>query len=275
MRVCQETPLRERLAADPVQFPRAFYEAGRCKAETEAVALFSAMLSYGRVDLFTRVIRTVLDGCHRHFLDLISRRVRLEQPWPNYRLSTSTEVCAFAMAIGRTLQKNPTLESVFQQGFTKTNKVEDGIAALRGELLRHAPQAIAKAPGFLHFLPDPAKGGALKRWNMFLRWMARPDDGIDLGIWSAVPTSSLIIPLDRHISRIARNLGFTSRKTDDLKTALEVTSALKMFDAKDPVRFDFALCHLGIRQACDHGKNAELCVSCSLAAVCVKGASRS
>jgi hypothetical protein len=40
---------------------------------------------------------------------------------------------------------------------------------------------------FPFFFPSPATGSACKRLCMFLRWMVRPDDGIDLGLWHEIP----------------------------------------------------------------------------------------
>jgi len=37
------------------------------------------------------------------------------------------------------------------------------------------------------------------------------------------------------------------RASADWKAALEITEALREFDAEDPLRYDFALCHHGIR----------------------------
>jgi len=38
----------------------------------------------------------------------------------------------------------------------------------------------------------------------------------------------------------------TSRKTNDWKTALEITEYLKKLDPEDPIKYDFALCHNGM-----------------------------
>ena len=82
--------------------------------------------------------------------------------------------------------------------------------------------------------------------NMYLRWMARPDDGVDLGLWRFVPTRDLVIPLDTHIFRIGRHLGWTTRKTPGFRAALDITRSLARFDPEDPVKYDFALSRLGI-----------------------------
>jgi hypothetical protein len=41
----------------------------------------------------------------------------------------------------------------------------------------------------------------------------------------------------------------TSRKTLDWKTAEEITASLRRFDRKDPLKYDFSLCHLGMLES--------------------------
>ena len=81
---------------------------------------------------------------------------------------------------------------------------------------------------------------------MYLRWMVRPDDGIDFGLWDKVPCSALIIPIDTHIARICKDLNMTSRKSTSWKMAEEITEGFKLLAPDDPLKYDFALCHLGI-----------------------------
>jgi len=76
-------------------------------------------------------------------------------------------------------------------------------------------------------------------------------DAVDPGGWSEVPASKLIIPLDTHMYRIALRLGFTARKQADMKTALEITERFRRLAPEDPVRYDFALTRLGIRDDTD------------------------
>ena len=97
--------------------------------------------------------------------------------------------------------------------------------------------------------------------------MARPADGVDLGLWD-VSTALLVIPVDTHIHKLGRNLGFTARKNVSWKAAEEITAALRRFDAGDPVKYDFALCHLGMLQRCPSRRDAELCRGCGIKAVC-------
>jgi hypothetical protein len=129
--------------------------------------------------------------------------------------------------------------------------------------------------GFRTFLPSPEDGSACKRLNMMLRWLVRPDDGIDLGVWEHVPAHRLVVPLDTHVGRIARFVGLTSRTDGSWRTAREVTDGLARFDPRDPVRFDFALAHLGISGRCRGRYDAPVCRACPLFGVCVIAATRS
>lgn len=101
-------------------------------------------------------------------------------------------------------------------------------------------------PALRPFFASPASGSACKRFCLFLRWMVRPADGIDLGCWSRIAPSRLTIPLDVHLSRIGRRFGMTARRSDDWKTAREITGALRRADPQDPLRYDFALCRVGM-----------------------------
>ncbi|MDP2277151.1 MAG: TIGR02757 family protein [Nitrospirota bacterium] len=116
-----------------------------------------------------------------------------------------------------------------------------------------------KPDGLLQFFPSPSKGSACKRMNLFLRWMIRQRD-IDFGIWKGIPENKLVIPLDTHIAKISKCLGFTKRKSQDWKMAVEITDALKKLDSDDPLKYDFAMCHYGISGLC--GPEFNKCDKC-------------
>jgi uncharacterized protein (TIGR02757 family) len=95
-------------------------------------------------------------------------------------------------------------------------------------------------------LPSPGRGSACKRLNLFLRWMVRSDN-VDPGGWNGVGAHRLIVPLDTHMHRIGIEGGLTCRKQADMLTALEITRAFREIAPEDPVRYDFSLTRLGIR----------------------------
>ncbi|MBF0546492.1 MAG: TIGR02757 family protein [Candidatus Riflebacteria bacterium] len=256
------------IARDPLSFPRSFLTNGRETSEIEAIALFSASLAYGRVELFMGVISEILEKCNGHFLKLITGKEKIDK-WPGYRLSSSQEIKDFALSIGKVIQEKGGIRKSFLNGYLKEKSIKDGFIQLRNDLLNASSKQLTR--GFLHLVPDPGKGGAQKRWSLFLRWMVRENDGLDLGLWKDVKPSELVVPIDRHIGRICRALGFTQRKSDDWKTAIEITEALRQLSPNDPLVYDFPLCHLGISKNCEYGKTPEKCRCCELKILCQYG----
>jgi len=96
-----------------------------------------------------------------------------------------------------------------------------------------------------YLIPCSLKGSACKRLCMYFRWMVRSDD-IDLGLWDFIDPAELVIPLDTHIFQVATDLELTSRRTPSLAAALEITGALRRYSKDDPVKYDWALSHIGI-----------------------------
>lgn len=94
---------------------------------------------------------------------------------------------------------------------------------------------------------DPLAGSAAKRINMYLRWMVRNDNaGVDLGLWKTISPAALSCPLDVHSGNVARKLGILNRKQNDAKALAELDAQLRLMDATDPVKYDFALFGLGV-----------------------------
>ena len=97
-----------------------------------------------------------------------------------------------------------------------------------------------------YLLPDPANGAACKRLHLFLRWMIRRDQ-VDPGPWSdRISPALLCVPLDTHMSRIARLLGLTRLRHTGRSCVLDVTRAFSLITPEDPVKYDFALTRLGM-----------------------------
>ncbi len=119
-----------------------------------------------------------------------------------------------------------------------------------------------------HLLSDARAGSGAKRLLLFLRWMVRPADGIDLGMWR-IPAARLLVPVDVHIHKLARNLGLTRRRDLSWTTSVEITRALARFDAADPTRYDFSLCHMGMVQRCPSKPDPKRCEGCGVQPVCV------
>lgn len=91
------------------------------------------------------------------------------------------------------------------------------------------------------------KNSANKRIHMFLRWMVRRNSPVDLGIWTWVKPSELIIPMDTHVLNESIKLGLLPENAKaDRKNAVVLTARLKEIWPEDPCKGDFALFGLGV-----------------------------
>lgn len=167
-----------------------------------------------------------------------------------YRNILGKEIVCILYLLKQVLHKYGSLKNLFLEGLdTKQKNVKQALVYFTNTIFSMEPPPnpdMNPIPNTVKaLLPNPEKGSACKRLNMFLRWVVRKDD-VDLGIWTEVPTSMLLIPLDFHVSKISRDLGLTSRKQDDWKTAEEITERLKEFDPNDPSKYDFAIFGTGI-----------------------------
>jgi uncharacterized protein (TIGR02757 family) len=132
--------------------------------------------------------------------------------------------------------------------------------------LRAAYGRVPKRPGVCYFFPRPSAGSACKRLNLFLRWMVRRD-ALDLGVWSRVAPARLIVPLDTHVIRVGRCLKLTAYTSPGWRMARDITASLRALDPEDPVKYDFALCHLGMMNACGFSR-PQADSQCPLRGVC-------
>src|SRR4030095_6599839 len=120
--------------------------------------------------------------------------------------------------------------------------------------------------GVCYFFPRPSAGSGCKRLNLFLRWMVRRD-ALDLGVWRRVSPARLIVPLDTHVIRVGRCLRLTRYTSPGWRMARDITASLRRLDPDDPVKYDFALCHIGMMNACVFNR-AQADAQCPLKGSC-------
>jgi uncharacterized protein (TIGR02757 family) len=159
-----------------------------------------------------------------------------------HRTFQSTDLLYFIHFLRQHYRKHSSLESAFD---LDASDMKSRLIAFHDYFfsLPDAPERTRK------HVASPLRGSTCKRLNMFLRWMVRRDKmGVDFGIWKTIKPSELICPVDVHVSRVARKLGLIERKQTDWGTAIELTEALRSFDRKDPVKYDFALFSLGVNE---------------------------
>lgn len=272
-----------RILADPVELPRRYDD----PRDQEIAGLFSACLAYGRADVFKPLLGRVLDAMGPSPAAFVRAHARAPDPgafpFAVYRFNRPRDLAALAAAAGDVALRHGSLGARFGALFRDEGGGPDALRPALARFARELREAPPVAPllrgrgprGLLHLLPDAAGPGASKRWNLYVRWMVRGPDAVDLGAWRGlVPPSALVVPLDTHVHRVARCLGLTRRRDASWRTAEEITAALRRIDPDDPVRYDFALCHLGMSGACPARRDRARCAACPLAAACGAGGAR-
>jgi uncharacterized protein (TIGR02757 family) len=261
-----------RREADPVAFVHRYADLH----DKEIVALVASSLAFGNAKVLRTKIADALARLGPSPASFADDAARVERALTGFRhrIWSGRHVARLVVGARRVQARASGL------GAALASALDDAGGDLVGALVRWT-DAIRSAGGLSrmrgtgarHLLPRPDGGGANKRLMLLLRWMSRPADGIDLGLWP-IPTEQLVIPLDVHLHKLGKNLGFTQSKAASWKAALEVTAALRRLDAKDPVRYDFSLCHLGMVQQCPSRRDEARCEGCGVKPVCVHWAGR-
>jgi uncharacterized protein (TIGR02757 family) len=221
---------------DPVSVPRKFSKL----QDIEIAAFFSATIAWGnRKSILTSGARLMqlMDNAPFDFIKNHQEKDLKQFLDFKHRTFNPTDTLYFIEFFRQYYLKHNTLEHAFE-GTRETR-----LANFHNLFfdLEDSPDRTRK------HVATPLRGSTCKRLNMFLRWMVRHDkNGVDFGLWKSIKASELLIPLDVHVDRVARKLGLVKRKQTDWQTVLELTDSLKSFDAKDPVKYDFALFGLGV-----------------------------
>ena len=219
---------RDLVHPDPLEFLYSYEDV----RDREIVGLLASSLAYGRVAQILKSVSAVLEKMGASPFDFVvdSSDESIRKIFKNFkhRFSTGHDLSNLVVGIKRAVGGYGSLNNAFVSlgmlGFV--NFLKDGCSC--------------------NLLPDPRLGSACKRLNLFLRWMVR-NDNVDPGGWKGIKKSDLIVPLDTHMFKIGRLLGFTKRNAADIVTAKEITFALAKFSEDDPVKYDFALTRFGIR----------------------------
>ena len=215
---------------DPVQFPHRYTE----KKDIEISAFLTSWISYGRRELILRKANELHDamrpGPYQWIMDEGYNEWPVSKPEPGkrdtfYRFYTYSDLRQLCARLKAVYEQYDSLEEALATSPypNPVTKIQDVFRGIQG-------------------IPVLTGTSACKRLAMFLRWMVRKDGIVDFGIWgTSIQPHELIIPLDTHVHQISLELGLTEQKVATLKTAVEITEALKKVFPDDPCLGDFAL----------------------------------
>lgn len=260
--------VQARIERDPVGLVRQV----RGRDDQELAGLLSASLAFGNVSSLRASIANVIGRLQPSLGAVLDdpASARRKLAGTGHRMVRADDITRLLIGAREMQQAHRSLGARFAALLEEhRGQLRPALAAWTSELRDRAglePSALRRGPA--HILPDPAKASSCKRLLLFLRWMVRPDDGVDLGLWQQVSPSILLIPVDTHILRLARHLGMTDCPGPSWKAAEEITDVLRRIDPDDPVRFDFALCHMGMLQGCPSRRDEAACAGCGVIGAC-------
>jgi len=249
-------------AADPIQIVRRYAAA----EDREVIGLVAASLAFGRVSSVLQSIGRMAAVMGARPADYV-RRFDCRRDGPSFahivhRWTGGDDLVALLWTARQMFDRAGSIEGFFLEGYdAAADDVESAIESFSTRAmaldLRSAYGRVPRRPGVCYFFPRPSTGSACKRMNLYLRWMVRRD-ALDLGVWTRVSPSKLIVPLDTHVIRVGKELRLTRYASPGWRMARDITASLRKLEPSDPVKYDYSLCHLGMRHPKQAGLKAEV-----------------
>jgi len=242
---------KSKLEPDPLQFPHKY----KRKNDIEMIAFVSSVFAYGNITQIIRTLNKVTSVLGEHPVNYIlqTNEIQIKKDFKNikHRFFNNEDVVNFFLLLKYFYSNHNSLEEVFLiDNCLKEKNIGFCLEHFSAFLLKTTKVLLGNkclSNGMKFMFPLPSKGSACKRMNLFLRWMVRKDE-LDFGLWTRIDKSKLIIPVDTHVARICKELKLTKRENVCWQMAEEITNNLKKYDRIDPVKYDFAVCHIGMRK---------------------------
>lgn len=237
---------------DPITFVHRY----RQSLDIEIAGFLAAQFAYGKVELIQRFLEKLFSLMGDSPAEYVARNNFNTVDRIYYRLHKGPDIVRLLKVLHHIVDQYGGIGAMLKSHFR--GDIREALWSVREELFGDDDGDA------LFFFPKRSSTSALKRWNMYLRWMVRSDD-IDFGIWDFIPKSGLVIPLDTHLFKIGRCQGWTAQKTQNWKAAREITDVLKQAAPEDPLKYDFLLCHtIGINGQCSGARNPACRERCML-----------
>ena len=226
---------------DPIQFIHKF----KTKEDIELAGFIASLFAYGNRKMFIQKLDDLFGRADNDISSYVKNGEFKNLKGFEYRFSKDFDIIPVFEILNSLYKESKGLEELFSYSFKEErgNDYDRFLDGVVDYFYSRAPKSAGQ--GFFHMIPNPKNGGAMKRMNMFLRWMVRKSQ-VDKGIWDFMKPKDLMIPLDVHVARLSREMGLLNRKSNDYKAVKELTERLKIYSPTDPVKYDFAMFAFGV-----------------------------
>jgi uncharacterized protein (TIGR02757 family) len=239
---------KSKISPDPLEFLHMYSD----ESDIEIAGIISSVFAYGNVKQIINSlekIHKIMNYKPNEFVNnYTGKKGRKLFGNMKHRFYSSEDIVLLFLILQKVYKKYGSLKNLFYKCCSENDgNLKSAISNFSKIMIKLSGYGTDASAGIKFMFSDPLKGSACKRMNLFLRWMVRKDE-LDFGLWNKIPTSELIIPVDTHVAKICKKLNLTKRKNVSWKMAEEITEKLKTFDPIDPVKYDFAICHIGMRR---------------------------
>ncbi len=229
------------IETDPIQIPHSY----NLQEDIEISAFLSATIAWGKRSMIIRNAKNLMTLMGNSPYDFVmnadEKNIAALKSF-KHRTFQGDDCVFFIHSLRNIYSKFGSLKNVFEALFLKDGSIKTTLEQFREQFFE-----IPHLQRTCKHVSDVSKNSAAKRLNLFLMWMVRSDNrGVHFGLFEAIPSSALYIPLDVHSGNVGRKLGLLKRTQNDWKAVTEFTNSLKTFDSNDPVKYDFALFGLGV-----------------------------
>lgn len=239
---------KSKISPDPLEFLHRY----KNPRDIEISGIISSTFAYGNI----KQIMSILEKIHKimgqspydFVLNFNLNKDRNKFNNIYHRFFSDNDIVTLFAVLNEIINTYSSIKYMFLlYDFDKDSNLKNSISFFSQNFKHRIKKYSTLTQGLKFMFPDPLSGSACKRMNLFLRWMIRKDE-LDFGIWEEFLPNKLVIPIDTHIAKISKQIGLTKLKTVNWNMAEEITNNLKKFDKNDPVKYDFALCHIGMRK---------------------------
>ncbi len=238
-KLCQKYEIEEFIKDDPIQFPHRY----DCKKDVEIAAFLASIFAYGNRKVFIKKLDELFCIMKNKPLDFVLNFNPKSLKNFNYRFAKDFDIIEVFLILKKLYTNDGGLKDLFEYGKKVDGSLNSMFQAVVDYFYANIENEVGQ--GFYHLIPNPKNGGAMKRMNMFLRWVVRKGP-VDLGLWDFITPDELLIPLDVHVARLSREMGLLTRSSNDYKAVVELSNNLKKYCSNDPVKYDFAIFGLGV-----------------------------
>jgi uncharacterized protein (TIGR02757 family) len=238
---------KSQISPDPLQFLHLYKD----ERDIEVMGFIASVFAYGNV---IQIINTLNKFIHlsgnkpyNFILDYSNSNVKQSII---HRFYTAKDINHLFLLLSKAYREYGSLKTLFLRFYNPDSRnLKEAISGFSNHFISNYKKSNKNgiSLGIKFMFPLPELGSACKRMNLFLRWMVRKDE-LDFGLWKEIPANKLVIPVDTHVAKISRSLKLTATKNISWKMAEEITEKLKKIDPVDPVKYDFAICHIGMRK---------------------------